>query len=191
MSFSLRPTNTYLCCAIVLAVYDAAAAILQLLCQSINQSINQSKHVCSLQCHMSPVNETHITTIPVVFIDFYRSFPFYKQGSFMTRVLSAASAAHCGALWRTRRVLHLYVLSTVPLGISLPPYCTRTQRFNFRSVVLPETSLHKKTLRSDHPAFITILFGRLWPLASSMFPLQLRVLRLGSLTRSITYNGRD
>jgi len=24
----------------------------------------------------------------------------YKQGSFITGVLSAASAAHCGALWR-------------------------------------------------------------------------------------------
>jgi len=41
-----------------------------------------------------------------------------KQGSFITRVLSTASAAHCGALLLYVRTLHL--VSTVPMCISLP-----------------------------------------------------------------------
>jgi len=59
-----------------------------------------------------------------------------EQGTFITGVLSTAFTAHCGVLIL---YLHaLYLLSTVPLGISLPPYCTYVHIFNFRSIVVRE-----------------------------------------------------
>ena len=46
----------------------------------------------------------------------------YKQGSYVSRVLNTAEAAHCSTLIL---YLHaLYLLLTVPMGISLPPHCT-------------------------------------------------------------------
>jgi len=64
-----------------------------------------------------------------------------KQGSFITGVLSTASAAHSGAIWRT-----LASLLVVSHGIRIPPYCTYMQSFNFISVAFPEISLDKKSV---------------------------------------------
>jgi len=38
-----------------------------------------------------------------------------------------------------------------PMGITLPPYCTYTQSFNFRPVAVPEISFDEKTLLRNHP----------------------------------------
>jgi len=71
-----------------------------------------------------------------------------KQGSFITTVLSTASAAHSGALWR---IHHTYMpVPTVPTGISLSPYSTYMQSYNLRSIVIPEILLDKKAL-VNHP----------------------------------------
>jgi len=53
-----------------------------------------------------------------------------KQDSSVTEILSAASAAHCGALWRTLMSLLLVA------ACNLPPYCTYVQKLQ-----LPEISL--------------------------------------------------
>jgi len=81
----------------------------------------------------------------------------YKQDSFVTGFLSAASAAYCSALRA------LYLLSAVPMGISLPPYCTYMQRFDFRSNVFPEIWV-PNFFTSD---FVATLIMKSWPLPPS------------------------
>jgi len=111
---------------------------------------------------------TTFTTTATITSNILVYYYYYcNQGSYVSSVLSAAEAAHCGAL---RLYLHaLYLMSTVypwasafhrvvsrgsssrrivptcmnllftvPMGISLPPYCTYIiymQSFNFTSFV--------------------------------------------------------
>ena len=85
----------------------------------------------------------------------------YNQRSLVTEILSAASPAHCGTLWRTlvsllvvvaasmprRAVLHCtyYQLYPWTLWVSASYYTVLTCKVNLRSVVLSEmTSLEQK-----------------------------------------------
>jgi len=68
------------------------------------------------------------------------------QGSFIPRVLSAASAAHCGTL--ILYVNALYLLLTVPTGISLSLSYTYLQSFNFRSILVLEILMDEKKVLS-------------------------------------------
>jgi len=46
----------------------------------------------------------------------------------------------------------LHLLSTVPMGISLPPpYCAYKQSFNMRPFVVPKISLDDKRVINNHP----------------------------------------
>jgi len=121
----------------------------------------------------------HITTDPfllfskalllyqrLLYVDLLRKIIIIlnEQGSFVTGALSTALAAHCGALLL---YLHaLYVLSTESMGIglppsllvasrgiSVPPYSTYMQSFNFRSTVVPgDIAWRKKRVIYNHPA---------------------------------------
>jgi len=44
----------------------------------------------------------------------------------------------------------LFLLLTVPMEISLPPYCTFMQRFNVRSLVVPEIVFDEKAFVTSH-----------------------------------------
>ena len=71
-----------------------------------------------------------------------------KQDSFVTGVLSAASAVHCGALWRT--VMSLLVIHR---GVSVPPFCTYMHHTYCRLYLWVSASYHtvptSKVLTSD------------------------------------------
>jgi len=85
----------------------------------------------------------------------------YNQGSFVTAVLSATLAAHCGAL-----ILHLYALnlfSTVPIGISFPlhlsgflPICQNQIQGLFKDFQGPYEGYIRRTKLNQTGTFISI-----------------------------------
>ena len=93
---------------------------------------------------MWPIREGNPHKVPAVYVG--KNLIYYMEGSFVIEILGAASAAHCGALWRTlefisRQSWHqrptvlypqaLYLLAILTMGMGLPPYFIYTQSFNF------------------------------------------------------------
>jgi len=86
--------------------------------------------------NMTLVKRTRdVTTLTAVLL--------YKQGSFMTEILSTALAVHCGALWQM-----LMSSLVVSHGTSVLSYCTYTH-CTYCQLYLWASAFHHAVLTSD------------------------------------------